>query len=135
VLVFGLIGGAIAHELTQTGIAAQRLVRVLIWLVGRRGLFTAGVALFVTIGRVLDKRVLFRSVRIRVAVHIRVVHGHVGVEGHRVRDGAIRATLGVGTHGELGTLGGGVHLHIKNDTGIGMDNLVVHVARINDRVF
>ena len=135
-----LVHGAIAHELFETGIAAEGLVAVFLGFVGGLGGLgslggAAGVAFQVAIGGMFLVGKLPGSVRIGVAVDVGTVHGHVGVECHGVGRVPVGPVLSVVIHDVLGAVGRVGHLHVENDAGFGMDNLVVDVARVDDRIF
>jgi len=96
----------------------------------------AGVAFQVAIGGMFLVGQLPGSVRVGVAVDVGAVHGHVGVECHGVGGHLpIGPGLSVVIHDVLGAVGRVGHLHVENNTGFGVDNLVVDVARVDDRIF
>jgi len=132
-----LVHGAVAHELFEPGIAAEGLVTVFLGFVG--GLDSiggaAGVAFQVAMGRMFLVGQLPGSIRVGVAVDVGAVHGHVGVERHGFGRVAVGPGLSVVIHSILGAVGRVGHLHVENDAGFGMNNLVVYIARVDDRIF
>lgn len=112
-----LVHGAVAHELFETGIAAEGFVAVFLGFVGGLGSLggAAGVAFQVAIGGMFLVGKLPGSIRVGVAVDVGAVHGHVGVERHGVGRVAVGPGLRVVIHSILGAVGRVGHLHVEND--------------------